>query len=475
MIHNPSGLYSENQGIFNSTPYTQFALNQQAKQDAKDEALDKYYQDLPKSINGAGVRTQDVGGFMDKINGIRQYYAQNRDAIKNPRLDRGKAQSTYQSMNVDASQFVNQSKQEELKKQPFVKILANPDQRQRVLKSDLDKLALHDLPLNDPRRKSFDFSTIDFNPKEFTPNEIATYQKGLSGGFQPSENIVSSVPNSKDLTIMNTYQKKWAPEQLKAMADKDISNVLSNRQFEYQAQKAWDKVKDNPEQFKQYNDIYKGIYGKDIEHPEELHAAMQVGGVLGESTRQEIKPDENARDKRNFTQQKIIQDRGFTHTEKMAKDKLGVGDNVNINDIFKNIQDATDNHNAAIIQNGTRVGTRVNTLNSDAQKVLVDYANKLRPNEKIGNDNIFINKEADGTIKLYRTEDTLDSDGKTVTEKAVKKDDAHLIGELPKVTVNIPAQPGVKEKRAVIAAGNEGVPAKKKITDPALLKLLNKK
>lgn len=303
-VHNPAGLYSENQGVFNSTPFTQFAIQQEAKRVARDEALDKYYQGLPKSINSAGLRNQDTGGFIDKINGIRDFYAKNRDAIKNPRLDRGKAQAEYQARNTDASMYVNQSKAEELKKAPLVKILANPDMRDRVMDSDLQRLHQHDLPLNDPNRKSFDFGTIDFNPKELTPQETESYQKSLTAGFQPSEKVVNSIPNSKDLTITNTYQKQWSPEQLKATADKDISNVTADRRLEYNAEQTWKRVSQNPDQFKQYNDIYKSIYGKDIQHPAELHAAMQVGGILGSSTRQEIKPDENARDRRNFDQQK---------------------------------------------------------------------------------------------------------------------------------------------------------------------------
>jgi hypothetical protein len=58
--------------------------------------------------------------------------------------------------------FVNQSKQEESKILPFNKLLENPDNRERVLLSDIQKAALHNLPLNDPNRKSFDFSTINF-------------------------------------------------------------------------------------------------------------------------------------------------------------------------------------------------------------------------------------------------------------------------------------------------------------------------
>jgi|GEM_PF-2947618 len=314
---NPAGLYTGGRVTLNPLPFEQIYLQQQAHKQAKDEALDKYYQDIPKSINPAGVRTQDIPGFMDKVNGAREFYQKNRDAIKNPRLDRGAAQSQYQAMNTDALTYVNTSKQEEAKKLPFVKVLSNPDSRQRVMDSDLQKLAAHDLPLNDPNRKSFDFSTIDFNPKELSPQENEAHQKALAGSFQPSEEVISSVPNPKDLTITNTYQKKWSPDQLKAMVAKDISTVMGDRRFEYNAQNLWDRIKNNPEQFDALNKTYKGITGKDIQHPAELHAAAQIDGLMGQSTRQEIKKDENAIDNRNFAQQKAIQDRQFANNKLM--------------------------------------------------------------------------------------------------------------------------------------------------------------
>jgi len=50
-----------------STPYTNFFLRQEAQKRAKDEALDRYFMDMEKSVTPAGMRTVDI----DQKSGIR--------------------------------------------------------------------------------------------------------------------------------------------------------------------------------------------------------------------------------------------------------------------------------------------------------------------------------------------------------------------------------------------------------------------
>ncbi len=301
-VINPAGLYSGGQGLFNSTPFVQMYQRQEALKSAKDEALDKYYQKLPTSINPAGLRTQDTDGFMARMDEIRDFYNKNKAAIKDPSKDRGKAQSEYQNRFTDAKVYVGTSKQEELKKKPLVAVIADPNKRQMVMNDDLQKLHLHDLPLDDPQRQSFDFSQLDFNPKELTPPQRDAYRKSLAAGFKPSESVGEPVKDHKNLTLTYNYKKEWKPEDLKQMADKAVTNALTDRQIGYDAHRSWDIIKDHPDEFNKYNQIYKGIYGKDIEHPEELHAAIMVGDTLGETTRTQTRPDWVERNKRLYNQ-----------------------------------------------------------------------------------------------------------------------------------------------------------------------------
>lgn len=168
-------LYTGGATVFNSSPYVNFAANLMAKKQAKDEALENYYQNLNKSINPAGVRTQDINGFMEKTNGLQTFWQQNKDAIKNPRLDNGKAQTEYNSRFQDIQGYINQSKQEELRKKPFIDLLADPDKRERISDKMLYDVHLHDLPLTDPNRKSFDITQEDFNPKLLSPDELQRF------------------------------------------------------------------------------------------------------------------------------------------------------------------------------------------------------------------------------------------------------------------------------------------------------------
>jgi len=460
-VRNPAGLYSENQGIFNSTPYTQYALQKQAK----EEALDKYYADLPKTINSAGMRVKDIPGYMNKINGIRTYYQENRDRIKNPRLDNGIAQSTYQSMNTDASMDVAKSKDR------GARTAAAGELRENRFKTDQRLPHDFEIDLGENDRSIYDnpdYGGLDVSKWAQSappPFHVEKFTEKFKGIVPQLSGVTYEAVSDNPLKQLEVTTKAFTPEQkeiVKARAAEEYDNSWSF------SSSVLDDIK-NPNKKSQLERIYKDNYGVEPKNNDEYAAAkalelLQTDLVIKkpvdnlEEINRRKKAEENARDLRNFEQQKEMQNRGFRHTEAMAREKLGAGDSVSINDVYKNITDATDNPNAAIVQSGKRIGTRVNTLNSDAQKVLVDYANKLRPNEKIGNDNIFIDKDADGTIKIYRTDDWIDEDTKAIVKRGVVKDEAHLIGELPKVAANLPAQVDVKSKRAVISQGNNEKP-----------------
>ena len=57
---NPSNLYSEGQVNLDSTPYLRMQQQQQAKKQAREDALYKYFSELPTKINSAGMRVQDI-------------------------------------------------------------------------------------------------------------------------------------------------------------------------------------------------------------------------------------------------------------------------------------------------------------------------------------------------------------------------------------------------------------------------------
>ena len=55
------------------------AIQIEQKNQAKAEALDRYFMDYEKSINPAGMRSQDQDIVLRKLNENKQFYLKNRD------------------------------------------------------------------------------------------------------------------------------------------------------------------------------------------------------------------------------------------------------------------------------------------------------------------------------------------------------------------------------------------------------------
>src|SRR5688572_12541005 len=109
-LQNHPALYQGGNVKLDSSPYTNFAIQLMAKKKAEDDALDQYYSKLPSTINGAGMRDVDRQVFAQGMDGVMNFWKQNRDAIKNPRKDGGAAQFNYEKMVREQKEIVDRSK-----------------------------------------------------------------------------------------------------------------------------------------------------------------------------------------------------------------------------------------------------------------------------------------------------------------------------------------------------------------------------
>lgn len=132
------------------------------------------------------------------------------------------------------------------------------------------------------------------------------------------------------------------------------------------------------------------------------------------------------------------------------------GGEVKINDVYSHIKERVEEDS----QKG--YGTRINSLNSDASEVLVALAKKLTGDTEIGIDDIFLAKDKNGDMSLYRV--TLDKDGNQIMGVDEKYPTRNLIGKLPKVGTNLKVQPNAKAKVEVVKQGEESTTQKKKIS-----------
>jgi hypothetical protein len=288
-LHNNSNLYTGGATVVDTSPYTNFAINMDAKRKAKEEALDQYYRSLDKQVNPAGMRTQDIPVLMENENARREYYRQNRGAIMNPRLDGGRAQTEYQNMFQKSLGTVQQSKSAADVYKTLAPVLADPDKRQRMMRSTMHSIQQHDLPINDPNFKQFNISELAYDPK---PLDLKTHMEAFKDiKMDKIPTIVGRDKNNMTRTVAYDYK---LGDEAKAAVYNISSAQLNGKSFDTTITDLSEKIKaegeDSPT-FKQYNDVFKKNFGGNIQSKEDLAAAFNVGNLQSSRRESEIKDD----------------------------------------------------------------------------------------------------------------------------------------------------------------------------------------
>lgn len=103
---------------FTSRP-TQLAIQLQQKEQAKAEALEKYFMDYEKSVNPKGLGRGEAEIFNKKYNAAREYWIKNKEAILHPTKYGLDAQSTYLAALKDAQGYIEQGKQATAERKAF--------------------------------------------------------------------------------------------------------------------------------------------------------------------------------------------------------------------------------------------------------------------------------------------------------------------------------------------------------------------
>lgn len=156
------------------------------KQLAKAEALDKYFQEYDKTINPAGMRTQDVDAVIRLKNEAKRFYFENKDAIQNTAKDNGKAYSQLMSMYSDASKTIEQSKQEAANGKVVTQAYLDAKKNNRVVPPEVqDAIFASQLSIKDPAHRSFD--PINFDA--YDRFDAVKFGNNVYSKIKPSESL----------------------------------------------------------------------------------------------------------------------------------------------------------------------------------------------------------------------------------------------------------------------------------------------
>lgn len=304
----PPGLYGGGAFKIDSTAATDYYLKQKAKEDAKAEALDKYFTDLPKTFNPAGLRKQEIPAFDKAVDNYKNFSITNRKELasgRNPELIR-----KAQELAAIPIQIAEISKAEgESSKQLANLYLNKPEMVERFTPKTLgfddngmplidpatgQKMGIqgHNEPIytidaagqvvKNPAFRSLDITQFEYGPKIKTGKELeadmALAAKGINydkfetktrqDPSRPFGQVTESVSYYSDDALRNIG------ENARRLYQEDDSTEFSwKKSFPYST---WIKDPKNTETFNKLNDNYKKVYGKEINNPEDLFVANTI-------------------------------------------------------------------------------------------------------------------------------------------------------------------------------------------------------
>ena len=135
--------YAAEAVVFDSTPAVQYALQQEAKKQAAQDAIDKHLMDL-QNVDAKGIRPQEQEGLIQRVNGIRQFYFNNQEALRNHNKDNGQKMLEYRRLIDDAKNYVGKS----IYTKDLQKQLITPSIGKQLTSSQLDIINKLDLPID---------------------------------------------------------------------------------------------------------------------------------------------------------------------------------------------------------------------------------------------------------------------------------------------------------------------------------------
>lgn len=286
--------YSAGAIVLDTTPITQYYLNEEAKRQAKDEALEKYYQDEMSKLSSEGMRSEDLPVFSEKFNRLKQIWVENKDAIKNPAKDGFQKAQEYNRLRQELLNLPTASKQA---KEEKIKALDFAVKNKDLLDvSAFDNaMGLHNLPINDPRRKNIDLVNMPLLAKPLTPQEKQNYIKsvlspiGKQGSFGQAKQI-------DKYTTETPYTEEYTNSALKMAADKVKVDASSNLSLKRTAELDFSKMP--VEAQLELDKLHKEFYGKPIQNASDMIAAeiLQAGRLAKKVTPKKEKDWEAQRD-----------------------------------------------------------------------------------------------------------------------------------------------------------------------------------
>lgn len=168
-----AGMYNGGAVVFNSAPFAQYFLQQQAKKKAESDAQDKYYSDQMKAVTPTGMRAKDIeGGWSEKLRQWQELGIKNKKQLLNPSLDGYKTINEFNRIGNELKSDIERSKQAAEIESTIGKLKLegkyNPSDDDREIQDDFSR------SIYDPNRKGYTLNDLSVNRPPFDVNGFMT-------------------------------------------------------------------------------------------------------------------------------------------------------------------------------------------------------------------------------------------------------------------------------------------------------------
>lgn len=194
-----------------------FAIQLEQKEQAKREALDKYFMDYEKTIDPSGMRAIDKDLFLQKFQEQKGFYLKNKDCILNPAKCGAEAQSKYMAGFKDLLGLIGESKAQAADDKVVNERIYNAIQKKQTIHDAVipEIEASQRYSVRDPRFKKFNPMHLRFDDP-FSEDEFI---KTTYGKITPSENVIGSRKMPDGATVYK-FEKKLSPDDLATITNR---------------------------------------------------------------------------------------------------------------------------------------------------------------------------------------------------------------------------------------------------------------
>ena len=268
----PSNVYAGGAVTFNSTPYTNYYLQQKARNEAKKEAIDNYYTEMSKSLTPTGMAENDVDDFIAAKNQWQQHNIQNKNILndpKNPNYAKALSESNYLYNN--AASLIPKS-QAKVKGLSEIYNITKSNKR-GVTDTSLQYIDQFGKPLSQGGGGQLNPTKIVANPDLFDAQKQKSILDVVYDGVKPVKTYGVTTTDAATKEKRTLYTEAYDPESLKKAASRAKTSYENSPEMQAYFQTEFHNHDDDYDVF---NKAFKAAFGRDISSPKDA----AIGWVL---------------------------------------------------------------------------------------------------------------------------------------------------------------------------------------------------